>query len=251
MRIPSSHRGGFIISLIVACTMTVIGLAAALLIGSQVILLDGMFNAVYAIAATLTLYVSRLVNRPSDLEFPYGYRAFVPLVNLTKSLLIAGVSLFAVWGALVTLFTGGNDMEFNAGLIYGALSMLICGTGALLVHHFYKKDKNELLRGDLVNWSISAAISAGLAISFAIGLGLQSLGYETVARYVDSVLVTAVVMGTIGLPYAVGKGALSELLARAPGSRQRKPIEEVVRHTLGTFSAQRYQTRMIKVAHRR
>lgn len=66
-------------------------------------------------------------------------------------------------------------------------------------------------------------------MSFAIALALQSFGFDTAARYVDSILVTLLVAVSIGFPYSMGKAALSELLARSPAREERAPIEAIVR----------------------
>jgi predicted Co/Zn/Cd cation transporter (cation efflux family) len=49
-----------------------IGVIFAWITGSDVILLDGLFNLTYFATGLFTLKVARLLEQPEDEEFPYG-----------------------------------------------------------------------------------------------------------------------------------------------------------------------------------
>ncbi|WP_233804537.1 cation transporter [Paraburkholderia sp. HP33-1] len=246
----SSERAGFIVSLAITLLMAGIALTVAVFTGSQAILLDGMFNAVFAVAAAFTLHVSKLLRQPSNPSFPYGYAYFVPLVNMIKSLLIAGVSLIALWYAIAAMLSGGNDVPFAEAMAFAAFSAVACATAALIIRRIHRQTQNELLRADLTTWSINAAISGCLVLSFAGALMLQSFGFATAARYADSTFVTLLVLLSIGVPYSMGKDALSELLAKAPDAEQRAPIETAIRSALQDLGDFPCLLRLVRVANR-
>ena len=56
--------------------MAALGLVFSMLIASQTILLDGLFDLTYFITGLFTLKVVSLVHRKDDDLFPYGYRCF-------------------------------------------------------------------------------------------------------------------------------------------------------------------------------
>ena len=84
-----------------ALIVAVVGMVVAGLAESQAVLLDGMFNAVYVVVALVTLKVSRLVQRPDDRRFPFGYAYFEPLINAVKGLLM--LATICLWHACMAI----------------------------------------------------------------------------------------------------------------------------------------------------
>ena len=84
---------------------------AAIASSSQAILLDGLFNIAYLAAGLFTIRVAALLAGGDDERFPFGYGFFEPLVNGIKGLLVLGVTVMALYGAVQALFTGGREIE--------------------------------------------------------------------------------------------------------------------------------------------
>ena len=91
-----SERGALVLSAAAAALLAAVGIAAAVATGSGAILLDGLFNLCFCVTALFTLRVARLLARPDDERYPFGYLFFEPLINTVKGLLILGVSAFAL-----------------------------------------------------------------------------------------------------------------------------------------------------------
>ena len=117
---------------------------------SQTVLLDGLFSVAYVIAGAFTLYVARLLRRPSDARFPYGYGAFEPLVNLVKSLLLTGISVSAFWEAVSALTRGGREIEFGGAVAFSAFSFGVSTVAALLIWWRSRTVNSPLIRGDAI-----------------------------------------------------------------------------------------------------
>ena len=92
-----------------ALILGVMGVAVSLATGSGAILLDGAFNLSFFVTALVTLRVARLLRRPDDRDYPFGYLHFEPLINTVKALLILTIALVALIDAGVSLYRGGND----------------------------------------------------------------------------------------------------------------------------------------------
>ncbi|MBS0173834.1 MAG: cation transporter, partial [Nitrospira sp.] len=196
--------------------VSTLALVAAPLTGSQAILLDGFFNLVYLVTGIFTYYVGHLLKRGASRQFPFGYAPLEPLVNLVKSLLIAGVSMLSVWHAISSLLSGGTDIKFGGALLYAFTSAAITIGMAAYVWIRYRHMSSPLVKGDLAARAIDALTALGALLAFIIAYALHSYGHLVAARYVDPVLTLILVAMTVGIPYSMGKGALAELLYMAP-----------------------------------
>ena len=88
-----TERTELLVSTIAALALGLLALAVALGTGSAAVLLDGVFNLCFFVTALATLRVAKLLQRPDDARYPFGYVQFEPLINMAKGLLILGVGL--------------------------------------------------------------------------------------------------------------------------------------------------------------
>ncbi len=212
--------------------VSLLALIAVPFTGSQAILLDGFFNLVYLITGIFTYRVGRLLRLGASRRFPFGYAPLEPLVNLIKSLLIAGVSMLSIWYAVSSLLTGGTDIRFGVALLYAFVSAAVTIGMAVYVWLRYRHLQSPLVQGDLAARVIDALTAFGALLAFVIAYLLQAYGYTQAARYVDPILSLALVAMTVGIPWSLGKGALAELLYMPPPPSKTEPIEATIRQAL-------------------
>ena len=68
-----SETSALVLSAAAALLLGIAGVTAALATGSRAILLDGLFNLCFFVTALCALRVARLLTRPDDERYPYGY----------------------------------------------------------------------------------------------------------------------------------------------------------------------------------
>ena len=201
-----------IVSLITGC----VGVTFSLISDSDAILLDGLFNLAYFAAGLVTIKIARLVQRGDDEHFPYGYAYFESLINGFKGLLVLGVSLMALVGAVDALLSGGRVVSAGPGIVYGVLASAACWSMAWVAHRGARRIGSPLVKADAENWLVNGAISSAVLMAF-VGIWLiRDTGLAWLAPYVDPVLVVVVVMVSISVPVRMARQALMELLNRAP-----------------------------------
>ncbi len=199
-------------NLIIGCVALVFAVVAS----SQAILLDGLFNLTYCVAGFVTIKVARLVQRGDDERFPFGYASFEPLINEFKGLLVLGVTVMALAGALEALFTGGRAIAPGAAIAYGVFATAACWVLALVTWLGARRTGSPLIRVDAKNWLVNAAISSAVLLAFASILVLEETAFAFLVPYVDPALVILVVLISISIPVRMAWQALMELLNRAP-----------------------------------
>lgn len=233
--------------IITGVIVSALALIAAPLTGSQAILLDGFFGLVYLVTGAFTYRVGRLLHQGASRRFPFGYAPLEPLVNLIKSLLIAGVSMLSVWYAVSSLFAGGTDIEFGGAVLFAFLSASITMGMAAYVWIRCRHVDSPLVQGDLAARMIDALTALGALLAFLVAYGLHANGYQAAARYVDPVLTLALVVLTVGIPYSLGKGALSELIYVSPPAAEVEPLEGKVRAVLADLPLTALDIRTVRI----
>ena len=202
-----------------------LGSTFALVTSSQAILLDGLFNFSYFATGLFTVRVASLVAGGDDERFPHGYAFFEALVNGVKGMLVLGVSVMAIVGAVQALVGGGRSIAAGAAVVYGVIASFICWAMAWLSRRVVTTTNSPLVRADMENWFINAAISSCVLLAFAGIFAFKGLGLLAFVPYVDPTVVLAVAAFSLVIPVRMAWNSLMQLLNRAPDG---KVIDEVV-----------------------
>lgn len=190
-----------------------LGTACGVWISSDAILLDGIFNWITFAMALVSLRVARLVARPPDESFPFGYAAFEPLLNTVKALTIVAVSVFAFVDAVQTILAGGRELAAGWALVYAGVAMTACFAMWLVQRRAAAAVESPLLEVDAKNWFVNGAISSAVGLAFALALVLEG---AIVVPYIDSGLVVVLVVVTVPIPARMAWQGVSEMLGYAP-----------------------------------
>ena len=181
--------------------MASLGIGFFAVTDSQAILLDGLFDLTYFVAALFTFKVAQLVHREDDDRFPYGYAYFEPLVNGVKGLLVLGVSIMAFADAVGALLTGGRAIAAGFAVVYAVAATLGCAVFALIVRRGADRCESPLLLTDAKNWIVNAAISACVLVAFSSILLLENTEYVHLVPYVDPLVVVSVILISLSLSW--------------------------------------------------
>ena len=230
-----------------AFLLAVLGIGFAIDNGSEAILLDGVFSAIGFVMALLTLKVSRLVRRPDDDVFQFGYGHFAPLINVLKSLIMSVLCVFALLSALVTLFSGGQELAVGSALLYAALATLI-GIGLFA----YLRSAATRSRSVLVGLDAKAArmdMLLSLTVLASFGLGWFALGtdLEPWVDYLDPGLVTLLCLVVMPVPLKILWQNGREALLLAPDAAIQELVKDRIREALEGFPVKDHRVRMLKV----
>jgi hypothetical protein len=112
------EKNGLVLSIVGALSMAALGFGFAVLTSSDAVLLDGFFSLIGFAVGLVSLRVATLVRRPDDEFYHFGYAAYEPMLNLTKGLLMAFVTLFALVSAILVVIEGGREIEAGWASVY-------------------------------------------------------------------------------------------------------------------------------------
>lgn len=225
----------------------ILGVAFAIYVSSGAILLDGLFNWVSFVMALLTLRVAGLVTRPDDEKFHFGYAYFEPLMNAIKALVVLGVSIFALVGAVGALAHGGRELDPGPALLYAGIAVVACLFLALLQGRFAKTTGSPLVEVDAKNWFVNGAISSAVAVAFLVALLVRGTRWEGIVPYVDPALVCVLVLVTLPIPVSMALQGIGEMLHVAPEPEVQQQVRTRFDAAASGYDFEKAILRMVRV----
>jgi cation diffusion facilitator family transporter len=224
--------------------MAVLGLAFAWYTDSQAVLLDGVFSLIAMVIAVLTLYVSRLIQRPGDDGFPFGYAVFEPLLNLGKGLIIATVMVVACLGAVYTLLNGGSDIVVGGAVIYALIASIGCLAIVLFMRRMAKTIDSPIIEVEVKNWTVDGVLSGMVALSFFLVMMLEGTVVDPWLKYVDQVLVILMSVCFLFIPFGIIRDNWSQVIGITPPDNLTEPVHKAVDQVLAQHGLKDHRLRL-------
>jgi cation diffusion facilitator family transporter len=207
-----------IIALVGNAALAAAKLVVGFVSGSLAVLGDGIDSSTDVVIAIVTLFTSRIVDKPGDREHPYGHARAETVATTILSFIVffAGAQLFVrTAGALL----GGEKSQMPSLIAIYVTAISIAGKLFLSwsQFHYGKRAGSSMLvangknmQGDVV---ISASVLAGLGFTFILGLPV-----------LDRVTALLVSLWIIKVAFGIFSEANTELM---DGSDDRAPYEAV------------------------
>ncbi|MGF1723685.1 cation diffusion facilitator family transporter [Photobacterium nomapromontoriensis] len=224
----SKERLALKMSLAGTVLLASLGVGYGLYVGSNAILLDGMFSLLSMGMTGLSLYTAYLVSKPDDKYFQFGYAHIEPLINVVNGLLILITCIFAFINGVQTIVSGGHEIVLEHAMVYAVLSTFCCFAIYFAETHIAKSEQSELVRVDSQEWLIDGILSAAILVGFVVVMIMDHLGYSQWNRYVDPILVSALSLAALVLPITVLRRNLKEVLLVAPQDDVQQNVDRVI-----------------------
>lgn len=227
------EKRGLVLSIIGALFMAALGFGFAVLTSSDAVLLDGFFSLIGFAVGLVSLRVASLVRRPDDEIYHFGYAAYEPMLNLTKGLLMAFVTLFALVSAVQVVLDGGHQVQAGWASIYAWIAAAGCFAIAVSQRMLARRTGSPLLEVDSKNWLIDGMMSIAVGIAFLITFLLADTSYGSLLPYADPAVVIILVVLSLPIPYKIIRENWRQMLGRAPGEAVQEKARAAVERVLG------------------
>ena len=206
----------------------VAGLVWGVLSGSGAILFDGLFSARSLLTLWLALRATRLLGRPEDDRFQFGFRHLEPLVVSLRALALVLVCCSAVAASVASILRGGQSLGQPSVLAFAVFTLALAGAMFAWERRVLRRQPSATLQLDAQEWLLSALLSAGIMAGWAGAHALEQAGLVRVARLIDPALVLAVVAAVVRLPLRILPGAMRDVLLIAPEPAVQERFRAVV-----------------------
>lgn len=224
----SKERLALKLSLVGTVLLASLGIGYGLYVGSNAILLDGMFSFLSMGMTGLSLYTAYLVSKPDDRQFQFGYAHIEPLINVVNGLLILMTCLFAFLSGVQTIVNGGHDIVLEHAIVYAVVSTVCCFAIYFTETYIARSVESELVRVDSQEWLVDGILSAAILVGFIVVIIFDHLGYSQWNGYVDPILVSTLAIAASVLPIKVLRRNLREVLLVAPQDSVQRHVDRVI-----------------------
>lgn len=199
--------------------MMLVGIVATIvgaLTNSYAILLDGIFSFVAFLIKLLMLITSKLITKGNSRSFQFGYWQFEPLVLIAEGSFTLIVVVYAFSTGLTSLLNGGHETNFGIAIYYAMFFTLADYGYYIYVKRINRTLQSNLVHFDNISWSIDAALTAGLLISFFVAYLLNFTSYKAYTRYVDPLVLMAIAIQMIPSALRILVPSVKQIIGVAP-----------------------------------
>jgi cation diffusion facilitator family transporter len=237
-----------VLSLVAVAGVALLSLGWGVAIESDVVILNGVFSLVSLIGSVLYLTAARLVARPADRRFQYGYAHVEPMAAGANGLLVLVICAYAFINGVEGLRAGGYEVSPAGVVWFGALSGVICLVVGAYEGSMARRTGSQLLRNDAREWLIDAAFSLVTLAGFAVLWLLEEPWRSWWARHADSALVALLALLFMPVPLGVLRQNLREMLHMADADHEiAARVEAVLREVAAEHDLASHTTHVAKV----
>lgn len=234
-------------SILGAAVFTVIGITYGLYTHSQSILFDGIYSSISLVMSGLTLWVSKLVVRPDDERFQYGYTHLEPLLNVIKAVIISVTCLYALTEGVSSLLDGGRVIDLSAAITYACISTFGSLLFGSVIYFYAAKVNSKLAKIDAVDWLFDCLLSSGLLAGFMIAYMMRDTAMGEYIPYLDPIMVILLTAFFIPIPLKIFRENIREVLVLAPSKQLQQRLHGCIEQSLQSMGLDVCHLRMAKI----
>lgn len=192
------------------------GMFLGLLVGSLVIVFDGVYSLVSLLLTLLSLAVSRYIERPSDTHFPFGKAILEPVVIAIKGLVILLVVGYSLYSAVVAMFNGGREVDASIATLFGIVNVIGCAYAWWYIAKKSQRFSSGLIEAEATQWQMDTLLSVAVTLGFISAWFVSISPYAEYAVYADPMMMILMSFYFIKVPFEMLRDAVRELLMMTP-----------------------------------
>ncbi|EMB9230865.1 cation diffusion facilitator family transporter [Vibrio harveyi] len=226
-------------SALLASGFAIGGMVLGLLVGSIVIVFDGVYSLVSLLLTLLSLAASYYISKPSKSIFPFGKAALEPIVIAIKAAVILVVVSFSLFSAVTALMTGGREVDASIATIFGVVNVIGCGYAWWFMAKKSRRFSSGLIEAEKKQWQMDTLLSVAVTVGFIAAWLVSLTPYAHYAVYADPMMMVLMGFYFLKVPFDMLVGALRELLMMTPSKelcqsvgKDVLEIEKVTEHQL-------------------
>ena len=176
------------------------------------IIFDGLYSFISLALTMLSLYINNFMAKKELDKYPFGKYILEPLVISLKSLIIGGMCLYSLIGAIQDIVNGGNSVEYGSALIYSIVSVVGCGGVYIFMKKKGEKISSEMVKVEASQWLMDTLLSIGVLVGFVIAMILRNTRFAWLNVYIDPMMVIMVSVVFIKMPIQSFINSFKEIL---------------------------------------
>ncbi|HHX8459127.1 TPA: cation diffusion facilitator family transporter [Vibrio diabolicus] len=204
------------ISALLASGFAAGGMVLGLLVGSIVIVFDGVYSLVSLLLTLLSLAASYYINKPSKSVFPFGKAVLEPIVIAIKAAVILVVVSFSLYSAISELMSGGREVDASIATLFGIVNVIGCGYAWWFMAKRSRRFSSGLIEAEKKQWQMDTLLSVAVTVGFVAAWVVSLTPFAEYAVYADPMMMVLMGFYFLKVPFDMLVGALRELLMMTP-----------------------------------
>jgi len=210
-----------IFSIVASLSLTILKLVVGVVTSSLGILAEGLHSGLDIIAALMTFYAIRMIMRPPDLKYTYGYAKYESVSSLSSVILLLAVASWIFYEGIERIFFKSIQPEitiFSFSIMFVSIGIDFGRSKTL--YRTARKYGSQALEADALHFKTDM-LSSSIVI---VGLLLVLLAHVPNADAYAAMTVAGMIIYTsLGL----GRRTLDVLLDKAPKGAYQRVVETV------------------------
>ncbi|AKK20401.1 cation transporter [Candidatus Liberibacter africanus] len=212
------------LSICVTILMASANLIVGVITGSSSIVFDGFYSYLDAGMTTLSLIVAKLISRDVLEEnyserkryFQFGFWHFEPIVLAFNSIILIFVTLYEFLVSIMTVISGGHDINFEKAVIYSFIAACVCFAMGTYERRCNRDIKSDFIALDAKSWIVGGFLLLAVVIVFLCGISLRDGIYDWLIPYVDPVVLMSICLFILPTAIYTMKSATFEIFQMTP-----------------------------------
>ncbi len=232
-RARSADERALLLSVWASAAFAVVALVWGLVLGSQLIVFDGLYSFAGVVLSLLAVLALRTARKGADERYPWGREIWEPLTIVMKAAALGGLCVYALVGAVIEILAGGRQVDAGWAVLYA----VVATSGGLVVSVILRRRGRQgsgLVRAEAAEWAGDTWLSVGVLAGYLVALALEANGRSDLARYVDPAMVALISAAFLRVPARLVVEGFREVLTMSPGpefqERIRSAVRDVERH---------------------
>ena len=221
--------------------VAVAGTIMGVITNSYAILLDGIFSFVAVLIKLLMLATSKMISKETSRRFQFGYWQFEPLVLIAEGSFTLIIVVYAFVTATISLLSGGHSIDFSLSVYYALFFFLAETAYYFYVRNFNKRLQSNLIHFDNISWSVDAAFSGGLLVSFLVAFALTKTEYIEYTRYVDPLILIVLTLQMVPTALKILIPSVKQIIGVAP-TKLHEEVQIVMEDIVEKYKFRDYMT---------
>ena len=154
--------------------LAVLKIAVGLIAGSLAVVGDGLDSAGDIVTSLITLFTARIISKPPDMKFPYGYRKADTIAAKALSFVIFFAGAQLAISTVKRLFEGGSTVIPETIAVY-VIILSVFAKAALSYYllHTGRKIESPMLIANGKNMRNDVVISLSVLLGLILTIGLK------------------------------------------------------------------------------
>jgi divalent metal cation (Fe/Co/Zn/Cd) transporter len=154
---------------------------------SNIIEVDAGSYVISAIIGLVTIYISKLKDRPKDEDHPLGFSGYVPILNLIRSFMIILICIKAIGESLGSIYSGPPETDHKIMFSYALITSVFNMIAFFIINHKGKQLDSALLKTDALEWKTDIAFNISIILAIVLSYGLTFTSFKEYGNYIDPV----------------------------------------------------------------